>query len=56
MATPANPEGLEANEQSFLSHLIELRTRLMRAVLCVLGVLLVLMPVSNSLYEWLSRH
>ena len=55
MATPENPEGLAANEQSFLSHLIELRTRLMRAVLCVLGVLLVLMPVSNSLYEWLSR-
>ncbi len=49
------PDGLEANEQSFLSHLIELRSRLMRAVLCVLAALLVLMPVSNSLYEWLSR-
>lgn len=55
MATPEKPEGLEASEQSFLSHLIELRSRLMRTVLCVLGVLLVLMPVSNSLYEWLSR-
>jgi sec-independent protein translocase protein TatC len=55
MAAPANPEGLDPTEQGFLSHLIELRTRLMRAVLCVLAVLLVLMPISNTLYEWLSR-
>ncbi len=55
MAAPTNPEILDSTEQGFLSHLIELRTRVMRAVLCVLGVLLVLMPVSNTLYEWLSR-
>lgn len=48
-------EGLEAGEQSFLSHLVELRDRLLRACLCVLVVLLVLMPVANTLYEWLSR-
>lgn len=49
------PSGLDATEHSFLSHLVELRDRLLRAVLCVLGVLLVLMPVANTLYEWLSR-
>ncbi len=49
------PEDLSASEQSFMSHLIELRARLMRAVVCVVVVLLVLMPVANSLYEWLSR-
>ncbi|MSR13763.1 MAG: twin-arginine translocase subunit TatC [Gammaproteobacteria bacterium] len=54
MAAPVNSENLDATEQGFLSHLIELRTRLMRAVLCVLAVLLVLMPFSNTLYEWLS--
>ena len=50
-----NPEPLASHEQSFLSHLIELRSRLMRAVLVFTAVLLVLMPVSNTLYEWLSR-
>jgi sec-independent protein translocase protein TatC len=48
-------EDLDSSEQTFLSHLIELRARLMRAVMCILGVILVLMPVSNTLYEWLSR-
>lgn len=55
MATPEPPSGLDTTEQSFLSHLLELRDRLLRAVLCVLVVVLVLMPVANSLYEWLSR-
>lgn len=59
MAAPApqkeSESDLEGGEQSFLSHLIELRDRLLRACLCVLGVLLVLMPVANTLYEWLSR-
>ena len=50
----ASSEDLNSGEQSFLSHLIELRTRLMRAVICLLVVLLVLMPFSNTLYEWLS--
>jgi len=48
-------DDLDATEQSFVSHLAELRTRLMRAILCVLGVLLVLMPIANPLYSWLSR-
>lgn len=49
------PSGLDTSEQPFLSHLVELRDRLLRAVMCVLVVVLVLMPVSNTLYEWLSR-
>ena len=55
MVPPRNTDALEEGEQSFLSHLIELRNRLMRAVICLVAVLLVLMPVSNTLYEWLSR-
>jgi sec-independent protein translocase protein TatC len=47
-------DDLDPTEQTFVSHLAELRTRLMRAILCVLGVLLVLMPLSNQLYAWLS--
>ena len=48
-------DDLDPTEQSFVSHLVELRTRLMRAILCVLAVLLVLMPVANPLYSWLSQ-
>jgi len=48
-------DDLDPTEQSFVSHLAELRTRLMRAIICVLAVLLVLMPLSNQLYAWLSR-
>ena len=48
-------DDLDPTEQTFVSHLAELRTRLMRAILCVLAVLLVLMPLSNQLYSWLSR-
>lgn len=48
-------DDLDPTEQSFVSHLVELRTRLMRAILCVLAVLLVLMPIANPLYSWLSQ-
>jgi sec-independent protein translocase protein TatC len=48
-------DDLDPTEQSFVSHLAELRTRLMRTLLCVLAVLLVLMPVANPLYGWLSK-
>lgn len=52
-----SPKSTELNsgEQSFLSHLIELRSRLMRAVIFFLVVLFALMPISNTLYEWLSQ-
>ena len=38
-------DDLDATEQSFVSHLAELRTRLMRAILCVLAVLLASMAL-----------
>ena len=42
-------------EQPFLSHLIDLRSRLLRAVAAVLLILLGLVPFANKLYAWLSR-
>ncbi len=44
----------EGGEQSFFSHLIELRERLLKAVAAVLLVLLALMPFANKLYAWLA--
>lgn len=41
-------------EESFLSHLFELRTRLVRAVTAFGLVLLGLLPFSNTLYTWLA--
>ncbi|MFV1972321.1 MAG: twin-arginine translocase subunit TatC [Thiohalobacterales bacterium] len=41
-------------EQPFISHLIELRDRLLRIVLVVAGIFLVLMPFSNTLFSALS--
>ena len=48
-------DDLDPTEQTFVSHLVELRTRLMRTIICVLAVLIVLMPLSNQLYIWLSK-
>jgi len=41
-------------EQSFISHLVELRERLLKAVAAVLLVLVGLMPFANKLYGWLA--
>ena len=41
-------------EQSFISHLVELRMRLMRGVLAVLLVFLALMPLSDQIYTRLA--
>nr|VFJ71245.1 MAG: sec-independent protein translocase protein TatC [Candidatus Kentron sp. FM]VFJ71555.1 MAG: sec-independent protein translocase protein TatC [Candidatus Kentron sp. FM]VFK18919.1 MAG: sec-independent protein translocase protein TatC [Candidatus Kentron sp. FM] len=41
-------------EMPFVSHLIELRDRLLRALVAILVVLLGLVPFANDLYEWLS--
>lgn len=49
----AEPE-LDGGEQSFLSHLIELRERLLKAVAAVLLVLVALIPIANRLYAWLA--
>ena len=52
--TPA-PTGPDPTERPFVAHLVELRNRLLRALICVFAVLLVLMPVSNQLYAWLAE-
>ncbi len=49
----AEPE-TESGEQSFLSHLIELRERLLKAVAAVLLILLALIPFANKLYGYLA--
>jgi len=41
-------------EDTFLSHLIELRDRLLRSVLAILGVFLALFPFANQIYTFLS--
>lgn len=46
--------GVEDLEQPLVSHLKELRDRLLRIVLCVLVIFLVLMPFANNLYEHLA--
>ncbi len=42
------------NEQPFVSHLIELRDRLLRVVLGVLLIFLALFPFANAIYSFLS--
>jgi sec-independent protein translocase protein TatC len=44
----------KAGEQSFISHLIELRNRLMRVVLCVLVIFLGLASYANEIYSLLA--
>jgi len=44
-----------ADEQSFVSHLIELRDRLIRVLIAVLVVFLVLFPFANDLYTLLAE-
>lgn len=45
----------QGDEASFFSHLIELRARLLKAVLAVGAVLLCLLPFANKLYAWLAE-
>src|SRR5690606_29014226 len=42
-------------EQSLIGHLVELRARLLRAVLAVLAVFLVLVPFANRIYALLAE-
>ncbi len=42
-------------EQPFMSHLLELRDRLLRAVLVVLVVFLVLFPFGNDIYHFIAQ-
>jgi len=50
----ASKDAATDQEQSFMEHLIELRSRLLKALLSVFLVLLVLLPFSRRLYEALS--
>ena len=45
----------ELKEQSFMSHLLELRDRLLRMVLAVLVLLVVLFPFGNDIFTVLSQ-
>jgi len=42
-------------EQTFLEHLVELRSRLLKAVLAVVAVLVCLLPFSRQLYAYLAE-
>jgi len=45
----------EQQEQPFISHLIELRSRVLRVVLCVLLIFLVMSPFANEIYYFLAK-
>lgn len=51
-ADPGAPTG---QEQSFLSHLVELRTRLLRALAAIVVVFIALVPFANRLYSLLAQ-
>lgn len=50
----SGPDSPDDGEQSFISHLVELRERLLKAVAAVMLVLLALLPFANKLYGWLA--
>lgn len=52
MAT--EPEGTDSKQETLLSHLYELRARLMWIVGSVFALLIVLFPFANTLYGWLA--
>src|SRR3569623_1360995 len=52
---PNPPQYTPQQEQPFMAHLIELRNRLLRMVLCVLLVFLVLFPFASQLYAVLAH-
>jgi sec-independent protein translocase protein TatC len=51
----AGPDRPEADaESSLMEHLLELRSRLLRAIVGLVAVLLLLLPFANKLYAWLA--
>ncbi len=40
--------------QSLISHLLELRTRILRAVICIFIVLIILLPFANQIYNFIA--
>jgi sec-independent protein translocase protein TatC len=49
------PMSAEETEQGFLSHLVELRSRLVRASAAVVIVFLALWPFMRQIFDWASR-
>ena len=45
----------EQGQESFLSHLIELRDRLLRAIIALLVAFLALVPFAKQIYAWLAQ-
>ncbi len=45
----------ESGEQSLMSHLLEMRQRLLYSVIAVSAVFVVLLPFANQLYSWLAQ-
>ncbi|HEX5372767.1 MAG TPA: twin-arginine translocase subunit TatC [Aquabacterium sp.] len=56
MSQEQRPDELEGNEQPFVTHLIELRDRLIRAVFAIgiCFIVLALYPGPSGLYDWLA--
>jgi len=54
-STDPDAEREEGGEQSFISHLIELRARLLKAVAAILLVLVALLPFANRLYHFIAQ-
>lgn len=50
----SDDESFVSQQQSFISHLIELRNRLLIAIACLLVVFLALAPFANTLYEFFA--
>ena len=49
----ADPD--EGHEQTFISHLVELRTRLLKAIAGVLVILVCLLPFADRLYAFIAQ-
>ena len=54
-ATENQPEKEDLAEGTLLSHLIELRTRLLRIAMAVIGVFIVLLPWADDLFALISQ-
>jgi len=52
---PAAQDQSPKQDEGLISHLIELRSRLLRAIVAVLVVFLGLLPFSKQLYSWLAE-
>ena len=50
----AAPETESDLQQGLFSHLLELRSRLIKAILALAAVLAALVPFANRLYAWLA--